>query len=250
MAREDERKEMNRKDEFKAYQNPYATPWTGTDGAKAGQGKPGATANQNPFKTIWFRPRATIRQIISTNPALHLLLLVALGGITQTLDRASSRNAADSLPLVLVFIIACLLGPLGGMLSLWIGSHLIRLTGSWMGGIGNREHIKAAIVWAAVPGICTLPLWIPKLLLLGSDMFTEASPRHEAQPWLIFAVLPFLLAELVLSVWSYVLICNTIAEVQGFRSAWAGLGNLLLAGMVIFAALIVFLVGVTVLTQL
>jgi hypothetical protein len=41
------------------------------------------------------------------------------------------------------------------------------------------------------------------------------------------------LVEVVLGVWSVVLLCQTIAEVQGFRSAWKGLGNVLLAGLVI-----------------
>jgi hypothetical protein len=43
-----------------------------------------------------------------------------------------------------------------------------------------------------------------------------------------------------------VLLCNTIAEVQGFRSAWFGLFNLILAGVVIVVAVldIVLVLGI------
>ena len=139
--------------------------------------------------------------------------------------------------------IACVFGPIGGLVGLWIGSHLIRLSGSWIGGLGNREHIKTAMAWAYVPSVCALPLWIPQLLLFGSDMFTEATPRLEAQPSLLAPFLAILLAEMVLAIWAFVLLCNTVAEVQGYGSAWRGFGNLLLAVAIIIVPLMMVVFG-------
>jgi hypothetical protein len=147
------------------------------------------------------------------------------------------RNAGDNMPMAAIIGVACVFGPLGGLLSLWIGSHLIRLSGKWIGGAGNREHIKTAIAWASVPTVFALPLWIPQILLFGSDMFTEETPRLDAQTMLLIPFFAMALMEIVLSVWAFVLLCNTIAEVQGFRSAWRGLGNIVLAGAVVVVPL-------------
>ena len=43
---------------------------------------------------------------------------------------------------------------------------------------------------------------------------------------------------LLLIIWGLIILCNTIAEVQGFYSAWRGLGNLLLSGAVVIIPLI------------
>ena len=43
---------------------------------------------------------------------------------------------------------------------------------------------------------------------------------------LLFLLLAFSWFEIVLGVWSLVLACNAIAEVQSYRSAWRGFGNI------------------------
>lgn len=226
---------MQHDDRFDEGGNPYATPSSMSD-----EPLPSIVAEGEfkPFWTIWTRPRQTVRQIITVDPELHVLLLVCLAGIGEALDRASMRNVGDVLPVAAIIAIACVFGPLGGLLSLWIGSHLIRLSGTWIGGLAPREHIKTAIAWASVPSVFALLLWIPLILLFGSDMFTEETPRLNSQPALLIPFLGIVLAELVLAVWGFVLLCNTIAEVQGFRSAWRGLGNIMLAGAVVVIPLV------------
>ena len=194
--------------------------------------------------TVWTSPRHTVRRIIAENPDLHVILLTCLAGVGETLDRASTRNAGDKLPIAVIIGVACVLGPLGGLLTLWISSHLLRLTGKWIGGTGNRKHLKTAIAWAAVPVVFALPLWLPSLLLFGSDMFTKEAPRIAAQPLLGIPLIAITVAEVVLSIWSFVLMCHTVAEVQGFRSAWRGLGNILLAGAVIVVPFILLVVSI------
>lgn len=238
-----------RDDELNGQGNPYASPLSLSAESKAVAGEQDLARELKPFRTIWIAPRDTVRRIVAVDPGLHVVLLVCLAGIGQTLDRASVRNAGDNIPMAAIIGVACVLGPLGGLLSMWVGSHLIRLSGQWIGGAGNREHIKTAIAWAAVPSVFALPLWIPQILLLGSDMFTEETPRLDAQPMLLIPFIAVALAEMVLSVWSFVLLCNTIAEVQGFRSAWRGLGNIILAGAVLFIPLLAVVFGVALLSQ-
>ena len=98
-----------------------------------------------------------------------------------------------------------------------------------------------------MPLVFALPLWIPQLLLFGSDMFTAEMPSIDAQPLLIIPFFAIGFIELVLGVWSIVLLCNTIAEVQGYHSAWRGLGNIILAGAVLIVPLLVLGVGLALL---
>lgn len=230
---------MQQEHESADSQNPYATPRSLSSESNELDNQALEAADIRPFKTIWLSPRDTVRWIVAKNPELHVVLLVCLAGVGETLDRASVRNLGDQMPIAAILGIACVFGPLGGLFSLWIGSHLIRISGTWIGGIGSREHIKTAIAWASVPAVFALPLWIAQILLIGSDMFTEQTPRLDAQPMLLIPFLAIGLTELILGVWGFVLLCNTIAEVQGFRSAWRGLGNLILAGAIIAVPLIV-----------
>lgn len=87
---------------------PLIVPPTGSD--------PDVVSEQNlkPFRTIWLRPRETIRRIVAVNPDLNVLLLVCLAGIGQALDRASNRNLGDRTPMAMIICFAIVLGPLGG----------------------------------------------------------------------------------------------------------------------------------------
>lgn len=213
--------------------NPYAAPQDATDETIHVEPE----GELQPFKTIWTSPRVTVRRIIAVNPDMHVLLLACLAGIGNTLNRASTRNAGDEMPLLVILLLSVVLGPLGGLFSLYVGAALLRLTGRWIGGTGIAHHLRTAMAWAYVPSVAALVLWVPLILLLGDDMFTEATPRLDAQPLLWIPFLAMVLVGMVAGFWTLVLLCNTIAEVQGFRSAWAGFGNMLLAGMVLFVPL-------------
>ncbi|PHQ34845.1 Yip1 family protein [Rhodopirellula bahusiensis] len=220
------------------YQNPYSTPQATADNSFQRPSEHDLQGEFKPFKTIWLSPRRTVRQIVSVDPTLHVLLLACLSGVGETLDRASMRNLGDVVSLPVIIAIACLLGPVGGIVGLWIGSWLIAFTGKWIGGTGTSETVRTAITWASVPTIVAMLLWIPQLLMMREELFTSETPRLEANPGLIVPVLALSLVEIVLAVWSFVLMCNTIAEVQSFGSAWRGFSNMLLAGAVVFVPII------------
>lgn len=197
----------------------------------------------SPFRTIWTSPRKTIRQIVATDPELHVLLLIGLAGMSESLDRASTRFAGDKMPLGVILAVACVFGPLGGLFGMWIYSHLIRISGNWLEGRGDYEEIKSAIAWSSVPHVTGLAIWIALILLLGHELFTKETPYLDAHPTLALVVLALFLAQMVLALWSMVLLCNTVAEVQGYRSAWRGLANLFLAGALLAVPLFILGAG-------
>ncbi len=186
----------------------------------------------NPWLSIWTRPRQTIRWIVNTDPHRSVLLLAALAGIAQALDRASSRNLGDRISLPTILGLAVLLGPIGGIIGLYLGGFLLRWTGRWIGGRASPPEIRAAIAWSSVPAIVALPLWVPELALFGQELFTSETPTIDENPPLAAALLGFSVVEFCLAVWSFILLLKCVGEVQGF-SAWKALGNVLLAALVI-----------------
>lgn len=194
------------------------------------------------FLSIWLKPRETIRTIVETNPTRHVFLLAMLAGIGQALDRASSRNMGDSISLITILLSCIILGPIGGIISLYIGGALYRWSGSWLGGKANEEEVRAAIAWSYVPTIFILPLWIPKLLIFGDEMFTSLTPRMNANPFLAVILLGFAAIEFIVGIWALVVFLKCLGEVHKF-SAWKALGSVILGTLVILVP-ILCIVGV------
>lgn len=192
----------------------------------------------NPWFSIWVQPRATIQQIIDSHPTRLVLLLAAVAGFSQFLDRAVMKNLGDRLEWPMIFAIAAVAGPVMGVVGLYIGGALLRWTGGWLGGRANPQQVRAAIAWSSVPLIWALPLWIPELALFGQDLFTKATPRLDANPLLAVALIGFGLVELIIGIWAIVVFLKCLGQVQGF-SAWRALGNALLAFLIVFTAILV-----------
>jgi len=201
------------------------------------------TERLRPFRTIWTRPRETIRKIVATNPDLHIGLIAVLGGIDRCFDRSSVRDPENTVTLTIFIVASLVVGPAVFLFCLWFGSHLLRFTGRWIGGKASHKHLTVACVWAWVPIAFSLVLWIPRITLLGSNAFTEDWFPMDADPMLALLLFAIVLAELFLGIWGVVLLANTVAEVQGFRSAWAGFGNLFLACLIYLIPMMTIVLG-------
>lgn len=184
----------------------------------------------DPWLSMWTRPRETIRQIVGAGGAYGVLLLAALGGVAQVLDRATSQNLGDEMSVGAIMLAAIVAGPVAGILGLYVFGWLLEQTGRWIGGAASGSDLRAALAWGSLPNVAGLLLWIPALALAGSEMFRSATPQLAAQPLLALLLLPIGLMWIALAIWSFVLILLAISEVQEF-SDWRALGNLLLAGL-------------------
>jgi hypothetical protein len=160
-----------------------------------------------------------------------------LAGVGQALDRASSRSIGDSIPLVAILAICVILGPIGGIISLYIGGALFRWSGSLLGGQASSQEVRAAIAWASVPTIAVLSLWIPELLIFGEELFTSATPRIDANPFLAVLLLGFAAIEIIAAIWAFVISLQSLGEVHKF-SAWKALGAVVLGTLVILVPLL------------
>jgi hypothetical protein len=186
---------------------------------------------------MWMHPRRTIRQIVDTDPDRHVLLLAAIAGIGTVLDKASTKSTGDHLSLMAILLLAVTVGPIGGVISLYIGGALLRWTGGWIGGRADARDIRSAIAWAGVLAIWAMILWVPELLLFGKELFTKETPIIDASTVLTTLFWLFAVIEVILGVWATVVFLKCLGEVQGF-SAWKALGNCFLAGLVIIVPIL------------
>lgn len=196
----------------------------------------------NPWVSIWTQPRATIQQIVDTDPTSSVRLLAALAGFSQALDRASMRNLGDTTSLPAIFGFSAFFGAIGGVISLYLGSVLIWWTGKWLRGQASLENVCAAIAWSSVPQVWALLLWIPQIALFGQELFTSETPHLDAHPSLLLVLLGFSAIEMVIGVWSMVVFLKCLGQVQGF-SAWRALGNFLLSAVIVLAAVALVVAG-------
>lgn len=187
----------------------------------------------DPWLSMWTQPRETVRHIVQSGGDYGVLLLAALGGVAQVLDRATSQNLGDEMSIGAILLAALVAGPIAGILGLYVFAWLLEVSGRWIGGRGSGSDLRAALAWGSLPNAAGLLLWIPALALAGREMFTASTPQLEAQPLLAMLLLPIGLIWIALAIWAFILILLAVAEVQRF-SAWRALGNLLLGG-VLFA---------------
>ena len=195
----------------------------------------GVTATLNPWTSIWLRPRATIQHIVDTELEKHVVALAALSGIAQALDNASGRSLGDSLAFPVVLGLAFILGPILGLIGVYLWAWLLRWTGRWLEGQATLPQLRTAIAWGSVPMIAAgVPLLV-MLFLIGPELFTENTPRLDARPTLAIVVLGLIVVQVILTLWGIVTLLKTVAQVQGF-SVWRAFVNNAAPLLIIVAA--------------
>nr|WP_315022502.1 Yip1 family protein [uncultured Aminipila sp.] len=195
----------------------------------------------NPWFSMWTKPSKTMRYIINDNPRKYIIPLAMIYGVLTALDKASLKSMGDTFSFWSILLIAIVGGSIGGICYVYLDAILLRWTGTWIGGKGSTEHIRAAITWGSIPYIIVSVLWIPELILYGEELFTTATPTIDASISLSMLLIALGMIEFVFSIWSVIVGLKCLGEVQGF-SAWKALGNSILAGLVILVPVIIVII--------
>jgi len=177
----------------------------------------------NPWLSIWTEPRATIQQVVDGDTNMMVLILAPLAGIASALTR-NSGLAYSGLENFLGLVVA---GGIGGYVIVFLGAYLVRWTGGWLGGTASLSSIRAASVWSSIPAITSAVLLLLLWVVLSQLSGPVAGMEVAAQ-----------LMILTLGIWSFVLTCKCLGQVQGF-SAWKGLANMLLSLTVVLVPILV-----------
>ena len=205
----------------------------------------GTNMTLNPWRSIWLQPRATIRQIVNTDPERHVLALVAANSVMGALITALASALEGQLGLLFLLLIVLVLAPIAAVVMLYLMAVLLRWTGGWLGGVASSRDLRAAIAWGGVPSVIAGAVLLVAMLMPGLDLFPTPPPELQASPLLLatYGLGPKI--QSLAALWSVVAIIKCVGEVHGF-SAWRALGSYLLAIVLLVVAMVVVVVAVTV----
>lgn len=193
----------------------------------------------NPWFSMWTKPRATIQQIVDTDPKHLVLVLAAAFGFNVMLGLGVGLKDDIDLLWPEILFGAAIFGPIYGIFILYIFfGWIVYETGKWINGKASPQNIRAAVAWSYVPVIWMMILWLPKLALL--DQETSIAGAMRTIPLLsLFAII-----DTAVGIWGLVIFTKCVGQVQGF-SAWKALLSMVLGWLVIFICTVaIVLIGV------
>jgi Yip1 domain len=184
----------------------------------------------SPFATIWYRPRATIRSIVDSNPRRYVLLLAITAGITAAFAAlAAGRPVAFTIgshPIAQTSLarwelsgLAKLVGyPLFDVAVLFVDGWLIRWAGGLLGGTATAVEVRAAVAWAWLIWIAANLLYLPFALSGLVRPYQQDAIRslHDLTAVIQHNIVVTGGIFIVLTVWQLVVALKCVAEVHRF----------------------------------
>jgi hypothetical protein len=186
--------------------------------------------SQNPWFSMWFYPKTTIRKIVHINPKYGVIYLSALYMLQNFFFFLNFWSLGLETHVFSLLIPVLLLAPIVGFAWMFFYGWILKLTGRLLGGTAPASHIRAALAWSRLPAIITLVMW---LFLLGVDPDSVFIQYPEG----LVALFVTLILALV-QIWTFVLLIESIREIQRF-TWFRSICNVLLAAMIY--SVIVFL---------
>lgn len=186
------------------------------------------------LKTIWLQPAATLSYVLKHCPEKYMTLFFILGGIAAAIDRAANKNLGENLSLIAVLSTAIIGGALFGWLTYYLYAWTLSVTGKWLDGTAEPAPFRTLLVWALVPRIAILALLPFQILVFGEDLFRSTLEFDYSISGLLLIF--FGILELVLIIWSMVILVAGIRLIQDFSTGRAILN--MTAPLLVFIGLI------------
>jgi len=114
-----------------------------------------------------------------------------------------------------------------GVLSLYIGSVVLKWSGSLLGGVASRVEVRAAMAWSQVPAIAAGIVLLVAVLMGVPVPLQRHVPLSQIDP----AFYKIMVAEGVLGFWGFIISLKCLGEVHRF-SAWRALAATLIPGLI------------------
>jgi len=135
--------------------------------------------------------------------------------------------------MIVVILGALVIGPIGGLIGLYLSGAILRWSGSLLDGQASSTEARAAIAWSSIPTVIALLLWVPLVAFYGNEMFSRVAPTIIDNPYPLLLVG---LIEIVLTLWTIVMVILTLIEVHRF-SIWRSIGAVAIPFIVIIIPL-------------
>lgn len=180
------------------------------------------TEQIRPIKDVWLRPRRVFRELATQPISTMDYLLAAAQGTATAVTLYRTQPAASGFSAGEILGSACIFGPLGGILSLYIFGAIYRRLGQRAGGKSARNQVFHVLAYGGIPVAASLVLWIFTALLVGEAAIVE-KPAAEVDGFVGFVLHAQLAAYLFLMFWGVVLQVMGFSEILGLatRKAFA-----------------------------
>ncbi|MEI3613874.1 Yip1 family protein [Pseudogracilibacillus sp. SO30301A] len=183
----------------------------------------------NPWLTIWYAPRATMRSAINYRNSKLLIFLAIMAGITEFFDRAISDNLGVHMNFWVVLLMIIVVGGIIGIISWFIWSAINYYVGKLLKGKGTYDEMRVAMAISFIPFAISVIFCFLDVLFLREKLFTNAVLSPFQIGWLLLSAF----FVFILAVWSFFLMIKAVAEAHQF-SSWKGLLTLIIPAAVIF----------------
>jgi len=194
----------------------------------------------NPFYSIWFSTRETIRYVIDHKPLKYSIIIAAIAGIPTSLNSAGELSKSFDLSIWLLLLGALILGPVLGLIGWGISTVLYTFVGKWFGGMGTFREMGKAMGVVLIPTIWMTPYWIVSMLMAQSGI-TQFNPYSGYQSGGLIWLMVSGIVMLTFGIWMIVIQSRAIGEVHQFSSL-RGFVTLIIPAIVIgiLAFIIIF----------
>lgn len=163
----------------------------------------------NPWITMWFRPKQTIRAVIEDDPTRGIIAITTALALENFFFYGHIWSIGLRPHFFWIVIFGLICSPFLGYLWVFIVSHIFFYTGSWFKGKAPLQHLKAAVAWSKIPALGILLSWICMLVMEPDEAFIYEGGGN---PYTTI----FHFLNLVFAIWSMILLIGTIQEVQKF----------------------------------
>ncbi len=195
---------------------------------------------QNPWLTIWTRPRETIRSIVQENPKRSLWLLAFIYGLASLVGNYQSISFHSKISFSIWIVAMIALAAVWGYAIFAIWSYVIVWVGKIFKGKADFQAARAAYAWSCVPLIGSLFLWGLLWVFFPQIVISGGSPEIMVTGFSAIALFLIVLGKAALSIWSLVIYLQALAEVQQF-SVLKAIGNVILGAVAVAA--VIFVIG-------
>jgi len=166
------------------------------------------------FVKIWRSPRRVFRYMHQRGIDDFVQTLLLLAGIFNAFDRAIEKNLGDSMSLLSVIGFSVFGGALLGWISYYLYAALLSWTGKWIGGRASSKELVRVLAYGMQPAITALVFLMLQIAIYGEAVFQEDLDLTKGSSFDKVFYYTSVFCEIVLSIWSFVLILIGISEVQ------------------------------------
>lgn len=174
----------------------------------------------NPWLSMWSQPQKTIRLLLQTDPKYGLFSLATIYTLQNIFFFANWWSLGTSFSFDLIVFGGVALSPLIGWIWLYVAAWFLYLTGKPLRGVSSQAHLRTAVAWSRIPNSLGLGMWFLLLMVYPHTVFVQ----DVGGPSSVFING----ISLILGIWSFVLLVQSLREVQRYSLGKAFL-NIFLA---------------------